>query len=88
MLFVHAGLNDKKPLEEQGDHLWWAGEKFQQIENAYEPFRKVIRGYDPEHKGMQMNCVTATIDDGCGFGGNLICAAFAKDGEILDVLAA
>ncbi len=88
MLFVHAGLNDKKPLKEQGDHLWWAGDQFQKIKTAYEPFQKVIRGYDPEHKGMHTNCVTATIDDGCGFGGKLVCAAFADDGQILEVLEA
>ena len=88
MLFVHAGLNGEKPLEEQGDHLWWAGEQFKQIKNTYEPFQKVIRGYDPEHNGVDINCVTATIDDGCGFGGNLICTAFSADGETLDILEA
>jgi hypothetical protein len=86
MLFVHAGIDPRKKLHEQGDHLWWAGQSFGQIEAAYEPFRKVIRGYDPDHRGVNLNCVTATIDGGCGFGGCLIAAGIAQNGEIFEIL--
>ena len=85
MLFVHAGLNDQKPLEEQGDHFWWAGEQFKRIEHVYAPFQKVVRGYDPDHAGIKTNCVTATIDGGAGFGGTLTCAGFTQDGDIVEV---
>lgn len=88
MLFVHAGLNSHKPLEQQGDHLWWAGNQFKKIEHAYDPFQKVIRGYDPEHGGIKTNCITATIDGGSGFGGSLACVGFARNGDILDILEA
>jgi hypothetical protein len=88
MLFVHAGLNTKKGLSEQGDHFWWSAGKFNDIDQAYLPFKKVIRGYDPSRGGMHLNCVTATIDGGCGFGGNLVCAGFAENGEILDIIEA
>ena len=86
LLFVHAGLNIGKPLEEQGDSLWWEAQSFEAINAPYAPFGKVVRGYDPAHKGMHMNCVTATIDDGCGFGGSLICAGFGSDGQVSEIL--
>ena len=82
LLFIHAGLNANKPLNDQGDSLWWDGECFESIQHAYKPFNKVIRGYDPAHKGMRMNCITATLDDGCGFGGQLVCAGFDQSGQV------
>lgn len=88
LLFVHAGLNTQKPLDEQGDDLWWAGENFGHINAPYAPFAKVVRGFDPAHGGLDLNGVSATIDDGCGFGGPLICAAFAQDGQIGSILEA
>ena len=86
LLFVHAGLNIGKPLQEQGDSLWWEAQSFEAINTPYAPFEKVVRGYDPAHKGMHLNCVTATIDDGCGFGGSLVCAGFGEDGQVSEIL--
>jgi hypothetical protein len=86
MLFVHAGLNIKKSLGEQGDHFWWSAGKFNEIDQAYLPFKKVIRGYDPGRGGMHLNCVTATLDGGCGFGGNLVCAGFDQGGNVIEIL--
>lgn len=86
MLFVHAGLDPDKQLGDQGDTFWWASESFETIESAYLPWQKVVRGYDPTHKGVKTNCVTATIDGGCGFGGSLVCAGFDSSGNIIDIL--
>lgn len=82
LLFVHTGLDANKKIDEQNDNFWWGSDKFQTIDNAYQPFKKVIRGYDPHHNGMHMNCVTSTIDGGCGFGGSLVCALFEQNGDI------
>ncbi|MCB1682324.1 MAG: hypothetical protein H6858_03675 [Rhodospirillales bacterium] len=84
ILFVNCGLRYDRPMEEQGDSFWWANREFEQIEQPYEPFSKIIRGYDPDHKGIKTNCVTATIDGGCGFGGSLVCSVFDQSGEALD----
>lgn len=84
MLFVHAGIDRSRPLIDQGDAFWWAAPQFESITEAYNPFQKVVRGFDPEHKGVHMNCVTATIDGGCGFGGDLVCAGFDHAGEVVD----
>jgi len=86
MLFVHAGIDACKCLDDQGDNFWWASRKFEEITEAYEPFQKVVRGFDPDHGGVKMNCVTATIDGGCGFGGNLVCTGFERNGDVIETL--
>ncbi|MCB9988908.1 MAG: hypothetical protein H6868_06190 [Rhodospirillales bacterium] len=86
MLFVNAGLDPARKLGDQGDSFWWGGKMFSNITLPYEPFQKVIRGYDPIHAGVHINCITATIDGGCGFGGGLICAGFAPDGDVFEIL--
>lgn len=86
LLFVHAGINPARPLGDQGDSFWWAGKNFNDITLPYDPFQKVVRGYDPNHGGLHLNCVTATIDGGCGFGGDLICAGFGADGQLFELL--
>ena len=86
LLFVHAGLDSSKSLEEQGDRLWWYNGDFSGMETPYSPFQKVVRGYDARHNGIHLNCVTATIDGGCGFGGSLVCAGFAQNGDVFELL--
>ena len=85
MLFVHAGLETNKPLPEQSDKLWWGSDDFERMEHPYLPFQKVVRGYDPAHKGLHLNCITATLDGGCGFGGSLVCTGFDKSGEVAHI---
>ena len=87
MLFVHAGLDANRALHDQGEAFWWEAEKFQSLTRAYAPFSKVIRGYDPARRGSEMNCIKATIDDGCGFGGALTTVAFSSDGQAAEHFA-
>lgn len=86
LLFVHAGVNVNKALENQGDTLWWGGQTFNSIEQPYHPFRKIVRGFDPSHHGVHINSVVASIDGGCGFGGSLICAGFDHSGEVIGII--
>lgn len=88
MLFVNAGIDPDHALDRQGDNFWWSRRDFNTIELPYEPFKKVIRGFDPKHQGLRINCVTATIDGGCGFGGALVCAGFDPEGNVLEILEA
>ena len=76
-----------RTIEEQGDSFWWAGRDFDRIESPYAPFAKIVRGYDPEHRGIRMNNVTATIDGGCGFGGSLVCSVFDQNGGHMESAA-
>lgn len=86
ILFVHAGLNPRRPLDEQGDSLWWSRTSFNEMTDPYRPFDKVVRGFDPKHAGVHINCVTATIDNGCGFGGGLVSAGFDRAGRMFELL--
>ena len=75
-----------RTLEDQGDSFWWAGDDFFTMTDAYQPFEKVIRGFDPTHQGVRVNCVTASLDGGCGFGGSLVAAGISADGDIFEIL--
>jgi len=86
MLFVNAGINPHETLEQQGDQFWWSANDLNDLTREYDPFKRVIRGYDPKHKGVNINCVTATIDGGCGFGGSLIAAGFDADSNVIDMI--
>ncbi len=88
LLFVHAGVNPSASLDHQGDAFWTGGEGFEGITQAYAPFEKIIRGYDPLHAGVRLNCVTASLDGGSGFGGNLVCAQLDSRGNIHELLQA
>ncbi len=86
LLFVHTGIDPKRPLGDQGDRFWWAGKSFDDIKEPYSPYNRIVRGFDPSHIGVSINCVTASIDGGCGFGGSLVAARFTPDGEIEDLI--
>ena len=88
LLFVNAGLDPQRSLEEQEDNLCWAFEEFESMTDSYAPFEKVVRGFDPNHQGVMLNCITATLDGGCGFGGSLVCAGMTGNGDIFELLEA
>ena len=88
LLFVHAGIDPMLPLDMQNERLWDSGEDFAAITQAYAPFEKVIRGYDPNHEGVRINCVTASLDGGSGFGGDLVAARMDGQGRMLELLQA
>lgn len=88
LLFVNTGLKTDLRLEDQGDRFWWGGDDFQTITDAYDPFSRVVRGYDPQRRGLYINCVTATMDNGCGFGGSLACASWLRDASVGEIFEA
>ncbi|MCW8863053.1 MAG: hypothetical protein OQJ76_06770 [Rhodospirillales bacterium] len=88
LLFVSAGLDPERPLSEQSDSFWWGGADFAAIDKPYENFRRIIRGYDPRHRGVVDTGHTATIDGGCGFGGSLIAACFTAEGTMAETIEA
>ena len=70
-LFVSSGIDVSRALAAQTDSFWWAGRSFAFIRESYEGFRRIVRGYDPDHGGLRETEVTVTVDGGCGFGGSL-----------------
>jgi hypothetical protein len=87
-LFVHAGLDPARPLAAQGDAFWWDASGFERIQDRYETFRRVIRGYDPQKRGPQHEGYAVTLDAGCGFGGPLRAAQLSPEGALLQLVEA
>ena len=88
LLFVHAGVDPARPLSAQSDSLWWATTAFSRIDRPIDGFRRVIRGFDPEHRGVTVGEFTVSVDAGCGFGGPLIAVCLDPTGDIVDVIEA
>ena len=88
LLFVHAGVDPSRPLAAQGDSFWWGGRDFDKMDTPYAPFTCVIRGYDPERGGLRINATTISLDDGSGYGGDLVAAKIAANGEVIELLRA
>jgi len=83
-LFVNCGIDIERPLAAQSDAFWWAARSFGDIQQPYEGYRRVVRGYDPEHGGYAETAFTVTVDGGCGFGGTLVAACFGPAGDVVD----
>ncbi len=86
LLFVNTGIDDTRTLDEQTDSFWWAGRSFKSVKQPFDGFRKIVRGFDPEHGGFEERRYTITVDSGCGFGGKLTAACFSSEGDLLDRL--
>lgn len=83
-LFVNAGIDAGRALVDQTDSFWWAGRSFSAIREPYEGFRRIVRGYDPDHGGIAETDLTLTIDGGCGYGGALAAVCLTPEGEVLE----
>lgn len=88
VLLVSAGLDPARPLAAQADSFWWATGGFRSIEEPYQGFVRLVRGFDPGNRGVEIGAVTATLDAGCGRGGGLAAGVFAADGTFLELLEA
>ncbi|HEY5597961.1 MAG TPA: hypothetical protein VIK47_04065 [Kiloniellales bacterium] len=88
LLFVNTGLDPARPLEAQSDSFWWNSGRFHEITAPYGAFRRICRGFDPNHAGFQMTDYTATLDAGCGFGGRLMAACLTPDGAVIERIEA
>ncbi|HXP96242.1 MAG TPA: hypothetical protein VN809_05990 [Telmatospirillum sp.] len=86
LLFVHAGIDPQRPLSAQSDSFWWGGSGFASIDQPYGDYRRIVRGFDRRHQGLQETPFTVSLDDGCGFGGALLAGEFGPDGALLQVL--
>ena len=95
MLFVSAGVDPSRPLSEQGDTFWWGSGYFDRMDQPFDDFGLVVRGFRRSPEGR--TAVVAedarpatpyaiTLDEGCGFGGPLAAACFAADGSRLELL--
>lgn len=88
LLFVNAGLDPKRPLGEQGDAFWWGPTDILELTAPFGGFRRVIRGFDRDRRGLVQRDFAVSLDAGAGRGGLLLAALFAPNGEVLQSLEA
>jgi serine/threonine protein phosphatase 1 len=86
LLFVNTGLDASRPLETQRDSFWWSSAGFERIAEPYGSYRPVVRGFAPDHPGIQVTPHTATVDAGGGFAGPLLAACVTPQGAIVETL--
>ena len=88
LVFVHAGLDPARPLDAQGDGLWWNTAGFDGMTGAFFGAERVVRGLDPEHRGVVETDFSLSLDGGCGFGGELVAAAITPNSGEIETLRA
>jgi serine/threonine protein phosphatase 1 len=88
LLFVSTGVDPGRPLAQQTDVFWWGNARFEAAPHAFPPFRRVVRGFDPQHRGVQVSAFITSLDGGCGFGGPLVAGCFDADGQLTDCIEA
>ena len=86
LVLVNAGIDPTRPLDAQEDTFWWADQAFDRIDEPYFGCRLVVRGFDPEHRGVRVTTHTASLDGGAGFGGGLIAACITAADGVIDVI--
>ncbi len=88
LLFVNSGIDPDRPLDAQGDAFWWNFKGFTSVSEQFAGFKKVVRGFDPAGRGVDVDSWTATIDSGCGRGGPLTAMCFNKSGDEVERIEA
>lgn len=88
LLFVHAGLDDTRPLEAQKDSFWWPPRALESSEGPFGEFVRIIAGFDREARGVTETAFTITLDGGAGRGGNLLTVCVENGGAVAEVLEA
>lgn len=88
LLFVHAGIDPARPLAGQGDAFWWGDRDILALTAPFAGFRRIIRGFERQPRGVVESEFAVSLDAGAGRGGRLIAAAFDPEGSVLEVLQA
>ena len=87
LLFVHAGLDPERPLELQSDAFWWNPGGFRRMDGPYHNFRLVVRGFDPDHAGIDIGEHRVSLDGG-GPPGSLVAGCFDAEGRLVEHITA
>ena len=88
LLFVHAGIDPTRPLSAQGDAFWWGETDIMDLAEPFAGFRKVIRGFDRQQRGLVESGFAVSLDAGAGRGGPLLAAALGPDGAVVETVQA
>ncbi|MER2519448.1 MAG: hypothetical protein ABTQ34_02035 [Bdellovibrionales bacterium] len=86
VLFVPAGFDATRSLDDQGEALWWTSAPFRVTGRNASGFNRIVRGFDSVNGGLFVDDVSVTLDGGCGRGGDLICGCFSSSGKLLELV--
>lgn len=87
LLFVPAGFDSTRSLDDQGESLWWTSAPFCLANRAQPVYSRIVRGFDSVNSGAVLDDAAVTLDGGCGRGGPLMCGGFNVNGKLVDVIA-
>ncbi len=88
LLFVNAGLDISRPLATQKDSYWWPTSGFDQIDEPYGDFARIIRGFDKRAGGLVEGLFTLSLDGGAGRDGSLLAVCLDAAGALVTTLEA
>ena len=81
LLFVHAGLDPDRPLQVQSDAFWWNPGGFHALSKPYGDIRYVVRGFDPDRRGVDIGDHRASLDGGAQ---GLVAGCFDREARLVD----
>lgn len=87
LLFVHAGLDETRPLEAQKDSFWWPPHELGDLVGPYGEYARIVAGFDRQARGVTETPFTITLDGGAGRGGDLRAVCVESTGAIAETLA-
>lgn len=64
LLVVSSGLKWSKPMDQQGDNFWWGRADFNEMDQPYGEFTRIVRGLDPAHAGVKVGQHIVSLDVG------------------------
>ena len=88
LLFVHAAVERSRPLVAQGDAFWWGREDILELREPFAGFRRIVRGFDRDRRGVVEREFAVSVDGGAGQGGKLLAVCFSLDGTLVDIAEA
>ncbi len=88
LLFVHAGLDDSRPLEAQKDSFWWPPRALEDLSGPYGEYARIVAGFDRQARGVTETPFTVTLDGGAGRGGDLLAVCLENSGAVTETLSA
>ena len=88
ILFVNRGVDITRPLSAQNDCFWCGFQNFSKIQQPYNTFLRIVRGYESEHLDqleISKNNIVCTLFKQPLSNKSILCGIFKENGEILDL---
>ena len=88
ILFVNRGVDITRPLSAQNDCFWWGFQNFSKINEPYNTFSRIVRGYESDHSTnieISNKNIVCTLFKQPLSNKNILCGIFGENGEIFDI---